>query len=75
MAAAVEVQQSNVPRPTQRRLNELIKKARAGQLVDPVSILTFDEALPTFTRIGQWVEEYHLVPMTNVMVDRSDFDR
>ena len=75
MAAAMEVQESDIPEPTRRGLDRLVQEVRASRPVDPVSLAPHDEALPTFTRIGQWVEEYHLVPMAGVMVDRSDFDR
>jgi hypothetical protein len=74
MAAAVEVQESDIPEPTRQELDRLVQEVRASQPVDPVSLAPHDEALPPFTRIGQWVEEYHLVPMAGVMVDRSDFD-
>jgi hypothetical protein len=74
MAEAVAVRESDIPESTRRGLDGWVEEARAQQLVEPVSFALHNEALPTFTRTGQWVEEYHLVPMAGVMVDRSDFD-
>jgi hypothetical protein len=75
MAATVAVQESDISEPTRRQLDRFVEQAKTGRLDEPVSLAPHHEALPTFTRAGQWIEEYHLVPMAGVMVDRSDFDR
>ena len=40
--------------------------------IDPLSV-AYQGRLPWSMLGGAWREEYHLVPMTQVMVDRSDF--
>lgn len=38
----------------------------------PTSVLLVGGVVDGVTRAGEWVEEYHLVPLRSVMVDRSD---
>lgn len=43
-----------------------------GDAEHAISILIARSPELSFSLIGPWVEEYHFVPMTEVMVDRSD---
>lgn len=54
-----------------RRIQEMA--GREGDPPFPISIAyaRFNEV--SVTRVGPWVEEYHLCPLLGVMVDGSDF--
>ncbi len=40
---------------------------------EPISMAFNRSLVPAMTILGDWVEEYHLVPLAGVMVNRMDF--
>lgn len=72
LAIEVDVDAATLPTGLLARINELADGTSFGR-TNPISI-AFEMRITAVRRVdAEWVEEYHHVPTTGVMIDRSDY--
>ena len=75
LAAPVALDVEDLPGGQRANLLSKLEDLRQAGLTNAVSFALARDDTLRFTETGPWVEEYHLVPMAGVMVDKHDLDR